>query len=164
LSGLTAQHYVAEDSIDSNGRDQMSVMLVEERKNMVDVLGDALEGQTCRKLFDDLLAALGNNGERQSQRARRAHRNSVNGNAPHFVVKSDDLTVNSFGYAESEKRTRECLVDSGNRFVVTLEQIGDDLDLANVTVMILGAMNCGCEGCVKHALNLATIQHAVVRN
>jgi hypothetical protein len=60
-----------------------------------------------------------------------------------------------FGYAETEQRSGKGLINRGHGFVVTLEEIGNDLDLPNVTVVIFCAMNSGCEGGVKHEINLA---------
>jgi hypothetical protein len=67
LPRLTAQQHISEHTINADGSNKMIVMLVEEREHMVDVLGDALEGQACRKILNDLLAALRNNSERHSE-------------------------------------------------------------------------------------------------
>ena len=67
LPRLTAQHHITEDTINADGSNKMIVMLVEERENVVDMRGDALEGQACRKLLDDHFAALGDNSERHPE-------------------------------------------------------------------------------------------------
>ena len=67
LPRLTSQQHIAEDTINADGSNKMIVMLVEERENVVDMRGDALEGQACRKLLNNLLAALRNNSERHPE-------------------------------------------------------------------------------------------------
>jgi hypothetical protein len=82
------------------------------------------------------------------------HWNSIDRNAPHLAIERHDLAINGFGNTEPEQRPREGLVHRGHGLVVTFKEIGDDLDLPNVTMVILRAMNGGCEGCVKHGFNL----------